>query len=134
EREFRKLDLDGAGRRPLPDDEIELKIFHRWIKHLLHRGAQPMDLIDEEYVALFQIGEKRRKITGFCNNRPRGRTEPDAELARHDLRQRGLAEPGRTHKQNVIERLAAFFRGLDEDAEIGARLLLPDELRQTLRA
>src|SRR5262249_44260612 len=124
----------GAGCRPLPDDEIELKIFHRRIEHLLHRGAQAMDLIDEEHVALFQIGEKRCKITGFCNNRPRGRTEPDTELTRHDLRQRSLAKSRRTDKQDVIERLAPFSRGLDEDAEISARLLLPDEFRQTLRA
>ena len=55
------------------------------------------------------------------------------ELAREDLRQRGLAEAGRTDEQHMIERLAALARGADEDVEIGARLLLADEFVELLR-
>src|SRR5258705_5580857 len=60
--------------------------------------------------------------------------EADAQFARHDLRQRGLAEAGGTDEQHMVERLAPFARGLDEDREVGARLLLADEFRQELRA
>ena len=87
-----------------------------------------------KHVALFEIGEQRREIAGLGDHRARGGAEIDAELARHDLRQRGLAEPGRTDEQHVVERLAARARGLDEHAEIGARLLLADEFGQPLRA
>ena len=52
----------------------------------------------------------------------------DAELTRDDLRQRGLAEAGRPHEQHMIERLAALARRLDEDRQIGTRLLLANEL------
>ena len=44
--------------------------------------------------------------------------EIDAKLARHDLRQRRLADARRPDEQHVIERFAARFGRLDEDAEI----------------
>ena len=65
---------------------------------------------------------------------PGGGAEIDAELARDDLRQRGLAEPGRADEQHVVERLLARARRLDEHREVGARLLLADELGEPLRA
>ncbi len=132
--ELRKLDLDRARRRSLADDEVELEILHRGIEHLLDRGTEAMDLVDEEHVALFEIGEKCREIAGLGDHGTRGGAKADAELARHDLRQRGLAEARRADEQHVIERLAALARGLDEYGQIGARLRLADELRQQLRA
>ncbi len=60
--------------------------------------------------------------------------EIDAELARDDLRERRLAESGRPDEQHMIERLAARFGGLDEDAEILARRFLPGEIGEALRA
>ena len=92
-----------------------------------------MDLVDEQDVALFQVGEQRGEIAGLGDDRPRGGAEADAQLARHDLRQRGLAEAGRAGEQHVIERIAARLGGLDEHLEVGARLLLADELGQPLR-
>src|SRR4029077_20621495 len=40
--ERREIDLDGTGRRPLADDEIELEIFHRRIKDFLDRRIEPV--------------------------------------------------------------------------------------------
>ena len=60
--------------------------------------------------------------------------EIDAELARDDLRQRRLAKARRPDEQHVIERLAARFGGLDEDAEILARRFLAGEIGEKLRA
>ena len=65
---------------------------------------------------------------------PDVRAEVDAELARHDLRERGFAEPGRADEQHVVERFLARARRRDEHAEIGARLALADELVEALRA
>ena len=133
QRERREIDLHRARRRSLADDEVELEILHRRIEDLLHRRIEPVDLVDEQHVALFEIGEQRREVAGLGDHRAGGRAEVDAELARDDLRQRGLAEPGRADEQHVVERLVALARRLDEDAEIGARLLLPDEFGQPLR-
>src|SRR5690606_2247082 len=43
-----------------------------------------------------------------------------------DLRERRLAEAGRPREEQVIERLAATARRLDEDAEVLLVLRLPD--------
>ena len=93
-----------------------------------------MDFVDEQHVALFQIGEQRREVAGLGDDRPGGGAEIHAELARDDLRQRGLAEAGRADEQHVIERLFARACRLDEHREVGARLRLPDELGEPLRA
>ena len=133
QRELREIDLDRARRRSFADDEVELEILHGGIEDFLDRRIEPVDLVDEQHVALFEIGEQRREIAGLGDHRAGRGAEIDAEFARHDLRQRGLAEPGRADEQHMVERLVARARGLDEDAQIGARLLLADELAEPLR-
>src|SRR5262249_42745109 len=108
-------------------------ILHRGIEHFLDRGAEAMDLVDEQHVALFEIGQKRGEIAGLGNHGPRCRAKADAELARDDLRQRGLAQPGWPHEQHMIQRFAALPRRLDEHGKVGARLRLADELGKELR-
>ncbi len=92
-----------------------------------------MDLVDEQHVAVFEIGEQRREITGLRNHRPRRGAKPDAELLGHDLRQRRLAEAGRPRKQHMVERIAARLRRLDEHAQVRARLLLANEFCERAR-
>ena len=93
-----------------------------------------MNLVDEQHVARFEIGELRREIARLGDDRARSGAEIDAELARNDLGQRRLAEAGRTDEQHVIERLAPRFGGSDENAEILARRFLAGEIGQELRA
>ena len=93
-----------------------------------------MDLVDEQHIALFEIGQQRREIAGLGNHGARGGAKADAEFARDDLRQRGLAEARGTYEQHVIQRLVTLARRLDEDREIFPRLRLTDELGQRLRA
>ena len=65
---------------------------------------------------------------------PDGGAEADAHLAGEDSGERGLAEPRRPVEQDMVERLAAAFGGIDEHAEVLARRLLADELVEALRA
>ena len=132
--EMGEVNFHRARRRPRADDEIELEILHRRIQNLFHSRIEAMNLIDEQDVARFKVGELRRQIPALGDHRPRGRAEIDPELARHDLRQRRLAESRRTDEQHMIERFAARFGRLDEDAEILARRLLAGEIGQELRA
>src|SRR5262249_44999399 len=115
------------------DNEVELEILHRRIEHFLDRRTQTMDLVDEQDVPLFEIGQKCGEIAGLGDHRPRSGTKADAEFARHDLRQRGLAEAGWSDEQHVVECLAALARRLDEYRKVGTGLLLADEIRQRLR-
>ncbi len=92
-----------------------------------------MDLVDEEDVAVLQVGEQRGEVASLGDDGAGGSAKADAQLLGEDLRQRRLAEPGRTGKEHVVERLAALARRLDEDLEVGARLLLTDELGERAR-
>ena len=106
EREVGEIDPHRARRRPLADDQVELKILHGRIEDFLDRRLEPVDLVDEQHVALFEIGQERGEIAGFGDDRPGGGAEIHAELARDDLRQRRLAEARRTDEQDMIERFA----------------------------
>ncbi len=93
-----------------------------------------MDFVDEQHIAVFQVGQQRREVSCLGDHRAGGGAEIHAQFARHDLRQRGLAEAGRADEQHMVERLVARARRLDEDFQIGARLFLADKFRQPLRA
>ena len=121
QREARQVDLHRTRRRPLADDQVELEVLHRRIEDFLDRRTEPVDLVDEEDVVLFEIGQQRREIARLGDDRAGGGAEIDAELLRHDLRQRRLAEARRPDEQHMVERLAAALRRLDEDLQIGAR-------------
>ena len=133
QRELGEVDAHRARRRTLADDEVELIVLQRRIEDFLDRRAQAMDLVDEEDVAVFEVGEQRREIAGLGDDRTGGGAEADAQLLRHDLGKRRFAETGWTGKQHVVEGFAAIARRLDENAEVGARLLLADELGERLR-
>ena len=132
EREGRQIDAHGARRRPFADDEVELEILHGRIEDLLHRRIQAMDLVDEQHVAGLQIGQQRRQIAGARDHGAGGGAEADAQLAGDDLGERRLAEARRPEEQHMVERLAAGAGGGDEDLEIGAQLLLADEILDRL--
>ena len=131
--EFRKIDLHRTRRRSFADDEVELEILHRRIEDFLHRRIEPVDFVDEQHVARFEIGELRRKVAGLGDHGAGGRAEVDAKLARHDLRQRRLAQSRRADEQHMIERLAARLGRPDEHLEIGARRLLAGEIGKRQR-
>src|SRR6185295_2562641 len=131
--EARQLDPDRAGRRPLADHQVERAVLHRRVEHLLDRRSEAVDLVDEQDVAVLEVGEQRREIAGLGDYRARSGAEADAHLARQDPGERGLAESRRAVEQDMVERLAAALRGVDEDAEVLARRLLADELGEALR-
>src|SRR5262245_22278396 len=128
-----KLDADRPGGRAFADDQVELEVLHCRVEDLLDRGIEPMDLVDEEDVAFLEIGEERREIAGAGDHRAGGGAEIHPKLARHDLRERRLAEPRRAGEENVVEGLAAGAGGGDEDLEIGTRLGLADKVGEALR-
>ena len=93
-----------------------------------------MNFIDKQHVIGFKIGQQRRQITGLGDHRPGRRPEPDAELPRDDLRKRGLAEPRRSMKQHMIQRIAPLPRRGNEHPQIFPRRFLPDKFIERFRA
>ena len=128
-----KVDLDGARRRSLADHKIELEILHGWIENFFNCRAEAMDLVDEEHIALFKIGELRGQITCLGNHRAGGRAKVHAQLTGDNLRERCLAKPGWADKQHVVQRVTARLGCFDEDLEIFTRRFLAGEIRQNLR-
>ena len=134
QRERRQIDPHASGSRPFTNDEVKRAVLHRGIEHFFNDWIKPVDLVDEQHVMRFQIGEQRGEIARLGDHRAGGCAESHPQLICDDLRQSGLAQPGRAEEQRVIHRLAARFRGLYEDFQIIARTLLPDEFAQALRA
>src|SRR5213079_3442681 len=84
--------------------------------------------------ARLERGQEGGDVRLALERRPGGVDDLGLELGGDDVRERGLAEPGRSREQNVVERLAAPPRGLDEDPELTGDLLLVDEVGEPLRA
>ena len=64
-----KVEPDAPRRGPLADEDVQLEVLHGRIEDLLHRPVEPVDLVDEQDVALLQIGEQGGKITRPYENR-----------------------------------------------------------------
>ena len=52
ERERRQVERERPRRGPLADDDVEPEVLERRVEDLLDRAAEPVDLVDEEDVAL----------------------------------------------------------------------------------
>ena len=115
------------------DDEVDLEIFHRRIEKLFDDAPEPVNLVDEQDVAVFERGEDADEILRLLERRAAGRPEVRAELARDQARERRLAESRRTVKQHVLERLAAPLRGVDRDAQVLDDAFLADVLFERAR-
>ena len=70
QREARQLEPDRARRGALADDDVELEVLHRGIEHLFDGSGQAMDLVDEEDVAVVEVGEDGGEVTGALERRP----------------------------------------------------------------
>ncbi len=87
-----------------------------------------MDLVDEQDVALVEVGEHRGQVAGPLQRRPRRDPQGHAHLGGNDPGQAGLAQPRRTGQEQVVGRLAPAAGRLQQDLEVLAELGLADEL------
>ena len=133
QRERRQIDPDRARRWPLANDQIKRAVLHRRIEHLFHLRIEPVDLVDEQDIALFQIGQQRGQITRLGDHRAAGGPEPNPQFARNNLRQRSLPQPRRAKEQDRVHRLPARFGAFDEDAKVVLGRRLPHEFGERLR-
>ena len=71
---------------------------------------------------------------GRSSTGPGGLAQIDLQLIGDDVRQRGLAEPGRPEDQHMIQGLAALARRLDEDVHLGLHVRLPHVVGEAFSA
>ena len=96
-----------------------------------------MNLIDEEHIALFEVGKDRRKIACALDSRPAGDLDIRTHLMRDHARKGGFTQARRSREQNVIDRIATLACSLDKNEQAIFDLLLTDvvvELTRTKRA
>jgi hypothetical protein len=76
-----------------------------------------VDLVDEEDIALAEVGEDAHEIGAPVERRPRRGHERRPHLVRHDGGQGGLAEPRGAREEDMVEGLAPPPRRLHRDAQ-----------------
>ena len=118
---------------PCAEHDRQLAVLHRRVERLLDRAAEAVDLVDEEDAAGLERGEEGGDVGLALQRRPRGLHQRHPHLLGDDVRQRGLAQPGRPGQQDVVERLVAAAGGLDEDRQLPGHLLLVDEVGERAR-
>ena len=106
ERERRQREPDRRRRRSLADDDVELEVLHRRVEDLLDGPRQAVDLVDEQHVAVVELGEDGGQVAGPLERRARRDVQVHAHLGGDDAGEGGLAEPGRAGEQQVVGRLA----------------------------
>ena len=130
QREARQVEADRPGGRALAQHDVELEVLHRRVQHLFDRPRQPVDLVDEEDVALVEVGEDGGEVAGPLDGRARRDVDAHAHLGGDDAGQRRLAQAGRPGEQQVVGGLAPPPGGLEDDREVLLQLGLADELGQ----
>src|SRR2546423_14433096 len=65
--EFRQLQFNRTGPRPLTNQKIETEVFHRRVKLFFEGRQKPMDFINEKDVAFLEIRKQRRDISRLFN-------------------------------------------------------------------
>jgi len=91
-----------------------------------------MNLVDEQHIASFQVGQQGGQIAGSFQHRTGSRAQVHLQFVGHDVGQRCFAESGRAKDQQMVECLTAFGGGLDENLHLFVNRGLSDIFRQAL--
>ena len=95
EREAREVESQRPGRRALADHDVELEVLHRRVQHLLDGAREAVDLVDEEDVAVVEVGQDRGEVAGPFERGPARDPQRDLQLGRDDARPtRSCPSPG----------------------------------------
>ena len=120
----------GARRRPLANNNVELIILKRRVKLLFQHRLHAVDLVQEEDLALAQVGENRGQVTLNLQRRAGGLLEADVEFIGNDGGKRRLSQAGRAEKQHMIKSFAAGFCRLEGNGQLFLGFRLANELPQ----
>ena len=84
EREAGQVEADRLRRRALAEHDVEREVLHRRVEHLLDGAGQPVDLVDEEDVAVVEVREDRGDVPGALERGPARDPQADVELGGDD--------------------------------------------------
>src|SRR5439155_19839818 len=105
-----------------------------WVEDLLDRAVQPVDLVDEEDVAVLEPREDRSHVAFTLDRGSGNSANANGELVAQDVREARLAESRWAGEEDVVERLAAVLGRLERDRQLLLDAFLAHEVAQRLRA
>ena len=134
EGERREVERDARRPGALADHDVDAEVLHREVQHLLGGARHAVHLVDEEHLAGREARQQRGEVAGVLDRRTAREPQRPAALVRDDHRERRLAESGRTGQQDVVGGPLLDARGVEQQLQLAAHLLLADELRERGRA
>jgi len=120
----------GAGGRALADDDVQLVVFQRGVELFFQHRLHSVDFVEEEHLALAQVGEDGGQVALDLQAPAGGLLEADVEFIGDNGGQGSFAQAGGAREKDVIEGLAAGFGGLQGDCKLFFCFGLADELAQ----
>ena len=79
--ERRDLQRDRGRARTLADHDVDPEVLHREVEHLLGRPRHPVDLVDEQHVAVVEAGQDRREVAGVGDRRAAGHAQRASDIS-----------------------------------------------------
>ena len=134
ERELRHVQPHAARVGPLVYHYVDSEILHRPVQELLHGAGYAVDFVDEQYVALLQVGKQAREVGRLFDYGAGSHADLRAHLVCENKRERRLAEPGRAVEEYVAERVPPAAGSAHHDFQALDRLGLPRERVEPRRA
>ncbi len=89
-----------------------------------------MNLVQEQHIALLEVGQDGGKVARTLHGRPAGGPQRGVHLCGHDVSQRGLAQTGRAAEQQVVCSRPPSASALKDQLQLGFDPGLTDELPQ----
>ena len=129
---MREVEADAAGGRAFADDDVEFVIFHRGVEDFFDDAAEAVDFVNEQDVAVLEIGEDAGEVAGAFDGGAGGDAKISAEFVGDNVSHSGFAEAGRAVEEDVVERgaVASFFDGVDGELKVGLEAFLADVFRK----
>ena len=117
----------GRGTRPLSNDDIDSKVLHGQVKHLLSRARGAVNLVEEQDLTRLETREHGGNVTGMLERRARRDAQGRLEFCGDDEGQCRLAQPRWTADEHVISRSTSTTSGFEHEAELRLHPFLPNE-------
>ncbi len=124
----------GAGGGALADDDVELVVLEGGVELFFEDGLHAVDLVEEEDLALAEVGEDGGEVALDLEGGAAGLLEAYVEFVGDDGGEGGFAQAGRAEEEDVVEGFTAGFGGLEGDFKLLLGFGLADEFAEPARA
>ena len=105
----------GARGGALADDDVELVVLEGGVELFFEDGLEAVNLVEEEDLALAQVGEDSGEVALDLESGAGGLLEADVKLVGDDGGEGGFAEAGGSEEEDVVEGFATGASGFEGD-------------------